>query len=319
MPGSTSERSEREPGSGLDGIEFDDVSEEVGDIEGEEDEEEDDFSFMLGLDEDDFDGVDMGEEVEDPNVPAIGIKKQQPKRPPYTGHPPQEQVKPSETKLPSLAAPAVAASELAGTAPKAVAVEEEEDEELTFDEPYKVPFKRDFDRFRQKIGEEECASLQKNGFVVIDKFLGDGWARALLQELQWLERNKLMKPNATRFAGNTFAKPHISETDLHEEHLRNKLPEMNELFWQTQELVGALETGLGVLPLHLKKGFAECTVKLQCNKGNGGCFPLHFDNPGAPNKRKLTMLIYFNPEWSPGDGGELQLQPFLEQVRCVQV
>jgi hypothetical protein len=144
---------------------------------------------------------------------------------------------------------------------------EKPDDELTFDESYKVPFERNFDRFREKIGEEQCSSLQREGFVVIDNFLGDGWARALLQELQWLERNKLMKPNATRFSGKTFNKPHISETDLHEECLRNKLPELNELFWQTQELVGALETGLGVRPLHLKRGFGECTVKLQVRFG----------------------------------------------------
>ena len=33
------------------------------------------------------------------------------------------------------------------------------------------------------------------------------------------------------------------------------LPELNELFWQTQEIVSAIEGGLGVRPLHLKRRF----------------------------------------------------------------
>lgn len=37
------------------------------------------------------------------------------------------------------------------------------------------------------------------------------------------------------------------------------------------------------------------------------------DNPGAPNKRRVTALTYLNPEWKEGDGGELQIVPFLSR------
>jgi hypothetical protein len=37
------------------------------------------------------------------------------------------------------------------------------------------------------------------------------------------------------------------------------------------------------------------------------------DNPGIPNKRQVTMLIYLNEHWEDGDGGEIVLQPFLER------
>lgn len=47
--------------------------------------------------------------------------------------------------------------------------------------------------------------------------------------------------------------------------------------------------------------------------GSGGCFPLHYDNPGAPNKRALTCLLYLNPAWKEGDGGEVCLVPFLKK------
>jgi len=55
----------------------------------------------------------------------------------------------------------------------------------------------------------------------------------------------------------------------------------------------------------------DYTVKLQFNEGDRACFPYHYDNPGRPNKRKLTCLLYLNPGWQEGDGGELQLVPFL--------
>jgi len=51
-------------------------------------------------------------------------------------------------------------------------------------------------------------------------------------------------------------------------------------------------------------------IKLQINTG-GGSFPWHFDNPGPPNQRILTCVIYLNPNWKEGDGGEIVLCPFL--------
>jgi hypothetical protein len=48
-----------------------------------------------------------------------------------------------------------------------------------------------------------------------------------------------------------------------------------------------------------------------CYCHQGGCFPYHYDNPGAPSKRQLTVVVYLNPFWQPGDGGELVLWPFL--------
>jgi hypothetical protein len=41
-----------------------------------------------------------------------------------------------------------------------------------------------------------------------------------------------------------------------------------------------------------------------------GCFPLHFDSDAAVDGRRVTALTYLNPEWKPGDGGELVLYPF---------
>lgn len=57
------------------------------------------------------------------------------------------------------------------------------------------------------------------------------------------------------------------------------------------------------------------TLKMQVNEG--GAFPWHYDNPGPPNMRKLTLCVYLTEDWQPGNGGELQLWPFLsDEHRC---
>jgi len=56
---------------------------------------------------------------------------------------------------------------------------------------------------------------------------------------------------------------------------------------------------------------APPVIKIQLNTG-GGSFPWHYDNPGPPNNRKLTIVVYLNPNWS-GDGGEIVLCPFLSK------
>ena len=99
--------------------------------------------------------------------------------------------------------------------------------------------------------------------------------------------------------------------DLHNEELRIQVDEFNSLF-NTPSIVTDLADC--VPSLKLKTSAADITIKLQYNSGHGGCFPLHYDNPGLPNKRKVTILTYLNEEWKEGDGGELMLQPFLEKT-----
>ena len=53
-------------------------------------------------------------------------------------------------------------------------------------------------------------------------------------------------------------------------------------------------------------------IKVQLNTG-GGSFPWHYDNPGPPNRRALTCVVYLNPRWNDGDGGEIVLRPFLSR------
>ena len=62
--------------------------------------------------------------------------------------------------------------------------------------------------------------------------------------------------------------------------------------------------------LHMPSCTRHARAVARYNDGGGGCFPLHYDNPGPPNRRKLTCLVYLNPAWVDGDGGELVVQQF---------
>lgn len=64
-------------------------------------------------------------------------------------------------------------------------------------------------------------------------------------------------------------------------------------------------------------------AKLAVTSPGGSTYPLHIDNTlgvtGLPNDdiRKLTCILYLNPEYVPGDGGELRL--FLLGGRCLDL
>jgi Rps23 Pro-64 3,4-dihydroxylase Tpa1-like proline 4-hydroxylase len=45
---------------------------------------------------------------------------------------------------------------------------------------------------------------------------------------------------------------------------------------------------------------------------------MHFDSDAAVDGRRVTAILYLNPGWRPGDGGELRLYPFPQaSARCL--
>lgn len=43
--------------------------------------------------------------------------------------------------------------------------------------------------------------------------------------------------------------------------------------------------------------------------GDGACFPIHVDSEESIDGRRLTAILYLNPEWAPAHGGQLRLYP----------
>lgn len=156
---------------------------------------------------------------------------------------------------------------------------------------------------------------------MVDNALGEGVANSLRSELDSLRQvDGAMKSNATAFGagGRHFAKPHVYEFDMlaADEHGKGVEAEVASRLGLFKKLFEHASTALvdrlnsTSTTLHLARGLSGTTLKLQYNEGGGGCFPLHYDNPGPPNRRKVTCLVYLNPKWTDGDGGELVLQQF---------
>ena len=156
--------------------------------------------------------------------------------------------------------------------------------------------------------------FERDGFAVIDDVLPAATAHALRDELIMLRDADALRPNRVQFGATTFTKPHIFDCDMHCRAVRELVPTFGEIF-TSDALVDSLAAECP--GLDLQRGTGAKTVKLQYNEGGGGCLPLHFDNPGRPNKRAVTFLVYLNPEWEEGDGGELQLVPFLGALRTI--
>lgn len=163
--------------------------------------------------------------------------------------------------------------------------------------------------------------LRVEGYCICDSFFSTEYAENFHQEIQLMLEKNLMKPNTTRFEleqGEVidFDKPHIFEADLHKVFSSNNetvdfgdFPYFKQLFDQNLDLTTSLEN---ISQSKLLNGSGNSSIKTQFNEGSGGCFPLHYDNPGRTNRRRLTLITYLNPSWKSGDGGELRLLPFLQ-------
>ncbi|CAK0836592.1 unnamed protein product [Prorocentrum cordatum] len=74
--------------------------------------------------------------------------------------------------------------------------------------------------------------------------------------------------------------------------------------------VGTMLSELGAHVPELKQITSRSKVMVACYPGGGARYVKHVDNDGKHplcRTRLLTGLLYLNPEWKPGDGGELAI------------
>lgn len=157
------------------------------------------------------------------------------------------------------------------------------------------------------------------GYAVLDGLVAEADAKGFLENIKRCYNAGDMKPNKVQFltAQNSSSagplevtKPNIFEADMHDDAVRKKLPQFDDLFEKgVTPLTECLNDLFPTLKLSVEGGSKNIAVKLQVNKG--GCFPWHYDNPSRPNKRKLTLALYLCEDWKLSDGGQLVLQPFL--------
>lgn len=192
--------------------------------------------------------------------------------------------------------------------------------------PPPPPTNRDFASVSLALStRDRTARLLSDGYLVVDGLLGGAWATALRTEVLSLAAAGVLGPNRTSFTDAkgkalVYSKPGVFEADLHSSDVRARIaatcPELAAWFGHSAVTL-ANGYAAAVPQLHLVAGEQGRSVKLQVATP-GGAFPLHFDNPGPPSRRCLTLLLYLNPNWVKGQGGELVLQPFLQPALVVE-
>lgn len=167
-------------------------------------------------------------------------------------------------------------------------------------------------------------------YAIIDDVLDIDDARCIREEIKRLKVSSRLEPNCTFIWDPTtqktilFPKSQILEYDyLSESKFKGAAAtgqhtplvdslsrdtlfcRMLNAIWGRQVLVSDSDD------LHIKDDesiLVKQDLKLQCNKGNGGSFPIHFDSDPCVDTRFLTCILYLNDQHDI-DGGELVLYP----------
>lgn len=175
---------------------------------------------------------------------------------------------------------------------------------------------------KKSLTPKKCEDFDLNGYCVLPAPFSEALIETISAEVQkcfhTIPGGKTQ--NEVQFLTTDgpvqLLKPHIFECDLHQSEIRKQLPFFESLFeGQLGQLVEVLRERIGTLedlvPFESpEETAANVTLKLQMNEG--GSFPWHYDNPGKPNKRRLTMAVYLTEGWVEGVGGDIQLMSFLE-------
>ena len=62
-----------------------------------------------------------------------------------------------------------------------------------------MAFNHDFTAAFNRITSEHMKTLQEKGYAVMDGVFGEGWCRALREEIRWLHEQNLLLPNQIKF------------------------------------------------------------------------------------------------------------------------
>ena len=168
----------------------------------------------------------------------------------------------------------------------------------------------------QEIFAANVDKLQDLGYFSCNGFYTNDEAQSVRDDLIALDNleESIFKEHLFQFAGKRYPKPNIYEIDLHDAKLRSQFAILETIF----NVVGPnlVKTAHAAFPALELDPTSASAIKVQLNKG--GSFPCHYDNPGPPNTRRLTCIVYLNPEWNDSLGGELELMPFLKKKVTIQ-
>ncbi len=144
-----------------------------------------------------------------------------------------------------------------------------------------------------------AAELAKNGFVIVPTFLPVESGRALVREIALLWKKGTYRQAAV---GRHEEKQIRSE--IRSDHVRwldpASLTRAQQGYWDCMENLRL------ALNRELYLGLFDLEAHLACFPA-GAHYKAHLDRHRDSEARLLSAIVYLNPEWQAGDGGELRL------------
>ena len=156
------------------------------------------------------------------------------------------------------------------------------------------------------------ARLESEHFVVIDGFLTGAHTRSLRDEIRDAHEHGHLAPGVLA-GGKAGDSTQYTMRDVRGDHVGwfDGTERLEGVQWDTlptaMKRADTLVNELGAQPRSelatvSSRSKAMCTVY----PGDDARYVRHVDNPDG-NGRLLTALLYLNPEWEEGDGGELRV------------
>lgn len=140
-------------------------------------------------------------------------------------------------------------------------------------------------------------ALVKEGWVVIPNFFSPTLTQALYQELLQHEADRELRPARIGKGEEELLRRDIRGDGI---YWLDGNSEDQRLFFLAMEM---LKTYLNQ---HLYLGLHELEAHFALYPPGSG-YQKHLDSFRNDNLRRITVVAYLNPEWSEGDGGELNI------------
>lgn len=161
-----------------------------------------------------------------------------------------------------------------------------------------------------RVSDEALVHLLQYGYAIVDNALPGELCATLRQELDTLLEQGQMWDSQSYSLNEGALHHNICETTLDYLEARAHAPTFAEI----EKDQGLLRT-LRRLPA--LRGLSMQHLRLQVNRGNGGCYTMHTDSGVSEPDRadavqvlRATALFYLNEGWQEEHGGELRLYPY---------
>mmetsp|Transcript_29526 Transcript_29526/g.62651 ORF Transcript_29526/g.62651 Transcript_29526/m.62651 type:complete len:323 (-) Transcript_29526:106-1074(-) len=180
---------------------------------------------------------------------------------------------------------------------------------------------RDNNSVELPINTKLLNQVSEKYYAVVDDFIPQDFADQLLSDAERLYSDGNFQQHYFQFGGVLLKKPNVFELDLSDNSKlgtcelglwKDVVCNVGPSFIRRIDELDQNNANEGQSKSLSLQTDTPPAIKLQLNTG-GGSFPWHYDNPGPPNKRSLTCVVYLNPSWKEGDGGEIVLCPFLSR------